>query len=552
MSTGLFNEKKTVSADEGGISEIVQFVRDRLSVCGINAKDISRAALAAEEAAGMIISHSAADHADVHIRKLGGMVYVDVYSKGDRFDPAEKAGGDLLSDSDNSAAAQSMISSILLRSMSERFVYRNILGTNLIRIKITRSKRAFLYQTLGSMAVAIIAGLLLSQAAPASFNDLLDTYILTPVKTMYLNGLKMVVAPVVFFSIVSCIVRFTDISELGHLGGRIMSLYLITTVIAVFIGIGAFYLFRPGGQIPADVAGDAVKSITSQTMNVSIKDTIVGIVPSDFVEPFVESNMLQLIFLAIICGISAGAIGQYSQIVKSFFEALNDLFLKMTTIIIRFMPAAVFCSICSMMLKMGIRTIASVFGIFGTFLFGLACQMAVYCIIMTVYSRMNPMPFLKKYPQTMIQVFSMASSNASIPLNLEACRSLGVAKKLYSLSIPLGATVNMDGGCIYMAVFALALAKIYGVQVSGASITAMVISIVVLSIGAPGIPGSGLICLSVLLTQIGVPTEAIGLVMGIDSLVGMFRCMSNCTGDVAVSIAVAKREKLLDADRYMS
>lgn len=552
MSIQIMSEKKTVSSDKTGISDIVRFVREKITECAVKGKETERACLAAEEAATMIIDHAVSDHTEVHISKLFGSVSIDIYSKGERFDPGENVGKDLLSDTESSATAQSMISSILLRSMSEHFRYRYILGTNLIRVNIVRSKRAFLIRTLGAMALAIIAGLILSRFVPASFNDLLDTYILTPVKTMYLNGLKMVVAPVVFFSIVSCIVRFTDISELGRLGGRIMSLYLITTIIAVFVGIGAFWLFRPGGQISADMANDAAKSITSQTMNVSIKDMIVDIVPSDFVEPFVESNMLQLIFLAVLCGIAAGAIGRYSQMVKSFFEALNDLFLKMTTIIISFMPIAVFCSICSMMLKMGIGTIASVFGIFATFLFGLVCQMAVYCIMMTALSGMSPLPFLKKYPQTMMQVFSMASSNASIPLNLEACENMGIAKKLYSLSIPLGATVNMDGGCIYMAVFALALAKIYGVQVSGASLTAMIISIVVLSIGAPGIPGSGLICLSVLLTQLGVPTEAIGLIMGIDSLVGMFRCMSNCTGDVAVSLAVAKRENLLDTDRYMS
>ena len=552
MSIQIMSEKKTVSSDKTGISDIVRFVREKITECAVRGKETERACLAAEEAATMIIDHAVSDHTEVHISKLFGSVSIDIYSKGERFDPGENVGKDLLSDTESSATAQSMISSILLRSMSEHFRYRYILGTNLIRVNIVRSKRAFLFPTLGAMALAIIAGLILSRFVPASFNDLLDTYILTPVKTMYLNGLKMVVAPVVFFSIVSCIVRFTDISELGRLGGRIMSLYLITTIIAVFVGIGAFWLFRPGGQISADMANDAAKSITSQTMNVSIKDMIVDIVPSDFVEPFVESNMLQLIFLAVLCGIAAGAIGRYSQMVKSFFEALNDLFLKMTTIIISFMPIAVFCSICSMMLKMGIGTIASVFGIFATFLFGLVCQMAVYCIMMTALSGISPLPFLKKYPQTMMQVFSMASSNASIPLNLEACENMGIAKKLYSLSIPLGATVNMDGGCIYMAVFALALAKIYGVQVSGASLTAMIISIVVLSIGAPGIPGSGLICLSVLLTQLGVPTEAIGLIMGIDSLVGMFRCMSNCTGDVAVSLAVAKRENLLDTDRYMS
>lgn len=133
---------------------------------------------------------------------------------------------------------------------------------------------------------------------------------------------------------------------------------------------------------------------------------------------------------------------------------------------------------------------------------------------------------------------------------MEACDRMGVARKIYCLIIPLGATLNMDGGCVYMGVFSLALAQTYGIRVTAASLVAMIISIIVMSVGAPGIPGSGLICLSVLLTQIGVPTEAVGLVMGIDALVGMFRCMSNCTGDVVTSILVAKKENLLDMDKY--
>ena len=125
-------------------------------------------------------------------------------------------------------------------------------------------------------------------------------------------------------------------------------------------------------------------------------------------------------------------------------------------------------------------------------------------------------------------------------------------RKVYSLSIPLGATLNMNGTCVHLAVFSLALAKIYGVHVSSAALLTLALTIMILSAGAPGIPGSGLICLSVLLTQIGVPVEAVGLVMGIDSLVGMFRCMSNCLGDVVVTVIVAKSEKLLDIERYNS
>ncbi|MBR1635802.1 MAG: cation:dicarboxylase symporter family transporter [Lachnospiraceae bacterium] len=162
----------------------------------------------------------------------------------------------------------------------------------------------------------------------------------------------------------------------------------------------------------------------------------------------------------------------------------------------------------------------------------------------------NPLHFLKRYASSMLQVFSMGSSNAAIPVNMQACEKMGVDKKVYCLSLPLGATLNMDGTCVYMAVFTLALARVYGIQITESSLAAMVISIIVLSMGAPGIPGSGLICLSMLLTQVGVPVEAVGLVMGIDSFVGMFRSMSNCTGDVAISILVAWLEKMLDMDKY--
>ncbi len=545
-------DKRSFTADNGSVNEITEFVRGKLKECGVKEKDIQQACLAAEEVSSGIIGHSADDMIGVRVRKFFGTVHVEISSKGERFNPADKVRAEELMGEESNAIAQSIISSILLKSMAEHLKYRYVRGINMIGFTVSKTKHSFLIQTLGAMLLAIVTGYILSKAGSADFNGVLEDYVLIPVKTMYMNGLKMVVAPVVFFSIVSCIVRFTDIRELGRMGGRVLCLYLITTVIATFVGIGVFDVIRPGGVMPTDIASDAVDKITSQKVDVSIKDMIVNIVPSDFVEPFVESNMLQLIFLAIICGIAAGAIGRYSELVKSFFEAINDLFLKITSIIIRFLPIAIFCSICAMMMKMGISTVESVLGIFGTFVAGLICQMVIYCIIMMVVARISPIPFLKKYSNTMLQVFSMASSNASIPLNMDACKNLGIAQKIYSLSIPLGATVNMDGTCVYMAVFSLALARIYGVQVTGTSLTAMVFSIIVLSIGAPGIPGSGLICLSVLLAQMGVPTEAIGLVMGIDSLVGMFRCMSNCTGDVAVSLAVAKGENMLDMDVYHS
>lgn len=552
--------KRKFEADSKNISELTEFVRENLEKYGIKKKDRIKVMLAVEEAAGSLLKHNivpeGSSSGDIYVMvkaKLGN-VNIELSAKGEEYSLADNMSSAALdSDGEQVDDIQESIRNIILGSMTDNIKYRNKNGINYIRMTVIRSKQAFLYQTLGAMGAAVILGLIFSSAFPAELNSTMNSMIFAPVKTVYMNALKMIVAPVVFFSIISCIVQFSDLSALGRIGGKIIGMYLFTTGLAICVGISVFYLIKPGdASLAASLVADASK-ITSETVNVSIKDTLVGIVPSDIINPFLKSDMLQLIFMAVLCGVATGLIGKYSSMLIELFSACNDLFLKVTTMIIKVMPIAVFCSIMSMMLTMGIKTIFSVLGMFGTFLLGLFIMMVVYSLLMVLIGRLNPLPFIRKYAPFMLQVFSLASSNASIPVNMEACeKKIGISKRIYSLSIPLGATLNMDGTCVHLAVFALALAKTYGVEINGAAMLSMVISIVVLSMGAPGIPGSGLICLSVLITQMNVPVEGIGLVMGIDSLCGMFRTMSNCLGDVAVSTIVAKSENELDMEVYNS
>ena len=546
----------TFHSDDAGFAQAMNLVQSFLQDSKTEEKARGSAMLVVEEALGSLIHHRSGVNSDIRIsaRSLFGSIILELSVPGEEFSLTENMkSAELPGIRQMNEDTQDVVRNILLRSLTDDLKYRHKNGVNYIRVTLVKCRQAFLRYTLGAMLAAIVVGLILTAAAPATFNNALNVNLLTPVKTMYMNALKMIVAPVVFFSIASCIVQFSDLSALGRIGGKVLVLYLCTTFIAVGVGIGAYYLFQPGSASMAQGAVADASSITSQTMTVSIKDTIVGIVPSNFLDPFLKSDMLQLIFLAVLFGVATGLIGKYSAMLKDLFQACNDLFLTVTTLIIRIMPVAVFCSIASMMLKMGINSILSVLGMFGTFLFGLVCMMAIYCLLMLVLARLNPLPFLRKYSPVMLQVFSMASSNASIPVNMEACeKKLGISGRVFSLSIPLGATLNMDGTCVHLAVFALALAKIYGVPISGATLLSIIVSIVVLSMGAPGIPGSGLICLSVLLTQINVPVEAIGLIMGIDPLIGMFRCMSNCLGDVAVTSIVAKSEGQMDMEVYHS
>ena len=551
-------EKRQFSAEMQSIEELTEFVSGKLEEYGIERKNRIKAVLVVEEAAGSLISHKKegdnGGEITVIFKAEFGTVSIELKAEGAEYSLAENMPSTALMEEDSKGDdIQESLRNIILKSMTEdiRYIHKN--GVNYIRMIVIRSRRTFLYLTLGAMALAIVCGILFSSYVPDEINKSLNSLVLVPVKTMYMNALKMIVAPVVFFSIISCIVQFSDLSALGRIGGKIILMYLLTTIIAVWVGVETFDLIKPGdASLAKSLIADA-SAITSKTVNVSIKDTIVGIVPSDIINPFLNLNMLQIIFMAVLCGIATGLLGKYSDMLRDLFEAFNDLFLKVTTMIIKVMPAAVFCSIMSMILTMGVGSLESVLGMMATFILGLVLMMLLYCMLMAVMGGINPGPFVRKYSPCMLQVFSMASSNASIPINMEACeKKLGIGRKIFSLSIPLGATLNMHGTCIYLSVFALALAKIYNVQVTGGAMLSMVISIVVLSMGAPGIPGSGLICLSVLLTQIKVPVEAVGLVMGIDSLCGMFRCMSNCLGDVAVSMIVAKSEEELDMKVYQS
>ena len=538
------------------IGKATVFVQQYLEHSGVDPREAVKGTLVAEEAIGSLVAHAGED-GELHIRmrRVLGNIQVEMSAPGKEYSLTQHlSSADLpLTELDEKIGpeAQETIQNILLRSLAADLKYRHKAGVNHIRMTIVKSKRAFLYKTLCSLFAAVVIGLLLSSFAPDAFNKALVGYLLSPVKTVYINALRMIVAPVVFFSIVSCIAGFTNLSDLGKIGGKTFLLYMLTTLIAVTVGIFSFYLFKPGHAGLAESVTAAGASASAAASSFSVMDTLISMVPSNVVKPFLNDDMPQLIFLAVLCGVATGMIGQFSTMLRSLFEAFNELFLKIASLIISCMPVAIFCSAASMIIQLGIQTILSLMSMFGTFLFGLACMMVIYCVLIVLLGRLDPRPLIRKYFPVMLQVFSMASSNASIPLNLDFCeKKIGVSSKVYSLTIPLGATLNMDGNCVQLAVFALALAKVYGVPVSTGSLLTMAFLIIILSMGAPGIPGAGVICLSVLLEQLHVPTEAVSLTMGIAPLLGMFLCMSNCLGDMVVTTIVAKQTGGLNMDKY--
>lgn len=534
---------RSFSIQRSEISKGTEKIQKFLEKEGIKGKEAIRWVLVSEEIMGELFTHAAPDRAlHLRMRSILGSISLEFSVPGEEFgfDSGNIPDMNELWAVADSQAESSIRSRILLAYMDE-LDYRHRRGVNKFRIAVRRPSAA-LAATLGSLLAAVLLGILLAAVCPDGAIQVLDTYLLIPIKTMYMNVLKVLAAPVVFFSIASCISQMGNPADLSRIGSKVVGLYLITSVAAVILGIGVFYLLSPGNASLSGT-GSADIAAASQTLNISIKDIIVGIVPDNFLSPFLESNMLQILFLAILSGSAIGLIGDYSGVLRDLFHACNDLFLKMTSIIMRVTPIAIFCSILSLILNVGASSLLSLVSMIVTFLLGLVCLTVVYSLIL-LFNGINPVRFLRSYTPVMLQVFSIASSNASIPLNMDFCKEkLGISPRVYAFSIPLGATINMDGMCILLAVESLTLAKIYGVPVPGKMLLPLALSIIILSIGTPGIPGAGVIMLSMLVTQLGVPVESVALFMGIGPLMGMFVTASNCLGDVVATAAVARSEK---------
>lgn len=264
-------------------------------------------------------------------------------------------------------------------------------------------------------------------------------------------------------------------------------------------------------------------------------------------------GLLLGIIVGLMIGLASSKIGEYSDSCRKGLSVLNALFSKVTAMIIGFMPLAVFCSMAKMVINIDMSVFLSVLAWPLTIYVADFVMLIVYGVILFIVARLNPVTFFKKYKGVMLTAFSLSSSNATMPFSMEACdKKLGIHPRVYSFSIPLGATINMDGSCITLIISSLFMAKIYGIPVSASILFSICLSIFILSVGAPGVPGGALVCLSMLLPQIGVSTEAISIVMGLYSLVGMMQTCTNVTGDAVVTTVVAKSEGMLDTQIYYS
>ncbi len=411
-------------------------------------------------------------------------------------------------------------------------------------------KMSLTVKVLLGMALGIAVGLGLNLSGLVS-NPFVDTYVVNGlfhmIGKMFVNALKMLVVPLVFFSLICGVCGIGDVRMLGRVGGKSFALYMMTTAIAIATAIMIAVTFGIGKgmniETTAEFAGKASPPLTQ---------VFIDIIPKNPINAMANGDMLPIIFFSILLGISMLMLGKKAKSFVEGAEIANEIMMKMVNIVMSVAPYAVFALIAKAVATLGLDLLASLAGyvlvLVGALMFHLFITLM---ITLKIFSGLSPAMFLKKIRNVQIFAFSTASSNATIPVTMRTVtQRFGVNNSVASFTVPFGATINMDGTAIMQGVATVFIANVYGVELGVSGYLTVILMSVLASIGTAGVPGVGLIMLSMVFTQVGLPVEGIGLILGVDRLMDMIRTAVNVSGDATVSSIVAKSEGKLDLNIY--
>jgi len=390
------------------------------------------------------------------------------------------------------------------------------------------------------MAIGAFSGLIINQFAAdvAWVDNYITNGLFHVMGKIFVASLQMLVVPLVLVSLICGVSSLQDSSKLGRMGIKTIGLYLLTTAIAVALALMAAYLIGPGIGANFPVAEFTAKEAPP------LIDTIINLVPKNPVNAMAEGKMLQIIVFAVLFGLAITQAGEKGQIISGFFQNLNEVIMKMVTIIMAIAPYGVFALIAKLMATLGVESILPLAKYFFLLIAVLLFHGSVtYMLLLKFVARLDPIKFLKKMRAVQLFAFSTSSSGATIPVSMETItKRLGVKNSVASFTVPLGATINMDGTAIMQGIATVFIAQVYQIDLSFAQYLTIILTAVLASIGTAAVPGVGLITLTMVLQQVGLPIQGIALIIGVDRILDMVRTAVNVTGDATVSCIIAKSE----------
>ena len=416
----------------------------------------------------------------------------------------------------------------------------------------TKKKIGLSTQIFIALLIGALFGVVIHYWIPSSY--IKDTVIVEGVLYVVGQGfirlMQMLVVPLVFCSLICGSMAIGDTKTLGKVGVKTIGFYLVTTALAVCVALGSALLINPGRGLDMDAVQKG--TVSSATEATSLVDTLLNIIPKNPIQSMANGDMLPIIVFALFVGIMLAKLGTRGSVVANFFSQFNDVMMEMTMAIMKVAPIGVFCLIARTFATVGFSAFAPMLKYMGNVTLALAIQcLVVYQILLFVFTRLNPFKFIKKFLPVMGFAFSTATSNATIPMSIDTLsKKMGVSKQISSFTIPLGATINMDGTSIMQGVAVVFIAQAYGIPLTMGNLATVVVTATLASIGTAGVPSVGLVTLAMVLNSVGLPTEGIALIMGIGRILDMIRTAVNITGDAVCTTIVCHQEGSLNREVF--
>ncbi|MBM7095425.1 dicarboxylate/amino acid:cation symporter [Bacillus sp. H-16] len=396
-----------------------------------------------------------------------------------------------------------------------------------------------------ALILGLFTGIGFNLFAPELF-QYADNYAFTPLGTLFINSITMLVVPLVLFSIILGTASVSDPKKLGRIGGKTVGFYLITTAIALGIGLSMAFLIQPGagGGFETETADYEAEEAPP------IMDTLLNIIPENPVQAMADGEMLQIIAFAVLIGFALARLGDKTAGVLKLIEQGNEIMMFLVKIVMYLAPVGAFALIASAIGELGMSALQAMLLYMAAVILALLLHAVItYGSVIAFIAKRSPIEFVRKFFPAMIVAFSTSSSSAVLPVSMRVAQEdLRVSKPVSSFVQPLGSTINMDGTAIMQAVATVFIAQVYAQSLSFGDLLTVILTATLASIGTAGVPGVGMIMLAMVLTSVGLPVEGIALVLGVDRILDMLRTAVNITGDATCAVMVSESEEKREDD----
>ncbi|MBQ6131831.1 MAG: dicarboxylate/amino acid:cation symporter [Selenomonadaceae bacterium] len=538
--------QKNFFMDAENFSDAQEAIEHQLKQLDVKIEDILRAQLLVEEIFWRMIKQGRAAKVEVQVvKQYLGKIQIQMTAEGTPYNP-------LIEVADWSEDDEDYYTAIILKGNRHRLNWLRKNNLNAVTIDVSGENNRQLWLLIAAIVSGLICGVVMKEILLPETIALINDNAIMPIQTMFMNALSMIIAPVVFFSIISGIIGMGASASIGKIGSKLIGLYLFSTVIAAIVGLGIAQIIFSGevskiGTIPAAMNKNV------ESYHFSLIQFIVDIIPENLISPVAEGNLLQIIFIAVLFGTCLNSLGDKVKLLKDFVDNCNEFFMKVVDWIIFFVPPIAFFAMISLVVDMGVDTVLEMGKLIFGELVGCAVMLGVYMLMIKFFGKISPASFLKKIPAFWSMPFATSSSGVSMPLTMNLCtKRLGISPKITSFSIPVGTTVNMNGACIYFPLAAIMFLKMYGVEINLNALIIIFTMTVSLSVGTPAVPNAAVICILSIVATFGVPSEIAGLLFCIGTVCERIVTCLNVTGDVAATTALARTENLFDEKIYFS